>query len=74
MSGRTKGIYALSQAREKLNLTQGQVANELKTDQGTISKIESGKVLGPIFLKYLKFLAEKKVNLNKVIELYEFKS
>lgn len=74
MSGRTKGIYALSQAREKLNLTQGQVANELKTDQGTISKIESGKVLGPIFLKYLKFLAKKKVNLNKVIELYEFKS
>ncbi|GMN12147.1 hypothetical protein MTsPCn9_34160 [Croceitalea sp. MTPC9] len=73
MSGKNKGTVGLSQAREKLNLTQGQIAKGLNTDQGTISKIEAGKVLGPIFLKYLKFLAEKKVNLNKVIELHEFK-
>ncbi len=61
------------EAREDLNLTQGQVGECIGTDQGTISKIERGKLLGPHFVSYLKFLGEKNVNLNKVVKNYEHK-
>ena len=73
MLAKHKPIYALTEAREDLNLTQGQIADKLGTKQSTISKIESGKLLGPTFLKYLKFLGKRDIDLNKVIKFYEFK-
>ena len=65
--------YGLAQARDDLDMTQGEIAKLLGTDQGTISKIESGKLLGPYFLSYLKFLAEQQIDLNRVLEHYQYK-
>ncbi len=66
-----KRVYVFKQARKHLNLTQGDIAESLGTDQGTISKIERGKIVGPYFVSYLKFLEARKIDLNKVIQRYE---
>ncbi len=64
--------YTLAYARDKLNLTQGELGEKIGTDQGTISKIESGNLLGEYFVKYLKFLASKKnINVRAVIHSHE---
>ena len=69
--GNEKPIYGFKQARKYLKLTQADIAKSLGTDQGTISKIESGKVVGPYFVDYLKFLGERKIDLNRILQHYE---
>ncbi len=63
-----KSLNIYKQARKKLNLTQRDIADALNTSQGIISKIESGKVVGTYFVKYLQFLAKhKKINIRDFI-------
>ncbi|UJH66294.1 helix-turn-helix domain-containing protein [Allomuricauda sp. SCSIO 65647] len=52
-------------SRELLNLTQGQVAEALETDQSVISKIERGTVYGRYFVLYLRLLAQKGINVSE---------
>ena len=72
MSGKEKPIYGFKQARKHLKLTQDDIAELLGTDQGTISKIESGKIVGPYFVDYLKLLGERKIDLNKIVIHYQY--
>ena len=59
--------------REKeLKLDQQEVAKLLNMSQGTISRIESNKLFGKNYKRYLDFLRKKGVDLNEATEKVSF--
>lgn len=50
----------------ELNLGQEEVAKLLDMSQGTLSRIETGKLFGKNYKKYLDFLRKKGVDLNRL--------
>ena len=68
-----KRVCVFKQARKQLKLTQEEIAKLLGTDQGRISRIERGMIVGPYFVKYLKFLDKRQIDIRRVIRHYQYK-
>lgn len=52
--------------RKKLKLSQQEVAALIGSNQGDVSKIEKGQLVGRHLFSYIKFLKKKGVDLNKL--------